>query len=621
MYRPARPRIQALIPLFFNLLGLAVVFTAFLLIVSRDARRVTLVAGALGPALGMWIVAPHALQRHYLHPETVGQWGIVVGFLTAVFLAWSLALGALTSWPVVAYWFLKQRAPVSPVLAVLWAAVTIPIGYVALAAGIELSVFSRLVSAGQLVTFAYIAAALTAAAVGTYFLTRHRQSPVSQTRVLALLFVVWLAGTAVVIARTPEGSEGVEPTTISKLERQPTRPPANPLLVIGLDGGSWQLIQPLIEKGRVPTFARLAANVRGTTHAAWPPYWSSPAWGAILTGYGIDELGVHEDLAARVNGLPLFELPLTLDLTLNPVYLVELALVRADVIEPSLAPREALRRPPVWERLSSAGVKTAVIRFPFTYPANDQAHLIVSNRVVSDLWAEMGVEPGRREDLVSPKPRTESLLSWFSEHLVVDETALRDILPSSPWPKPADAVMDPTEVVRMTFGNGQRTFLLAEDVIRREPDLDVVMLYVVDLDNISHALWAYRFPEQFPQAPPAQADVDALGPVADRYVEYLDGQIDRLIKAFPTPPNVLLVSDHGQEAAAGAALSLWKGTHSSRGVFMAAGPDIVGQRADLSVSYLDIVPTILDVLRFERPADLSGRSLLSQQAAVDEVSQ
>jgi predicted AlkP superfamily phosphohydrolase/phosphomutase len=568
----------------------------------------------------MWFVAPHALQRHYLHPETVGQWVLVVGFFTVVFLAWSLVLAALTSWPVVAYWFVKKRAPVSPMLALLWAAITIPIGYVALAAGIEVSVFSRLVSVHQLVRFAYIAMVLAAAGLVTCIALRRRGSTGSRFSVAVLVPVVWLGGTAATMVRNQNGSDGPDRATIPRLERRSAKPSANPLLVIGLDGASWQLIQPLIEKGRVPTFARLAATMNGTVHAPWPPYWSSPAWGAILTGYGIDELGVHEDLSATVEGLPLFELPLTLDLALNPVYLVELALVRANVIEPSLAPREALRRPPVWERLSSAGVKTAVIRFPFTYPASGQADLIVSNRVATDLWALMGVEPGRREDLVSPKRSTDVLLSWFSERFVVDETSLHDILPNPRWPKPADAVMDPTEVVSTTFANGQRTFSLTEDLVQREPDLDVVMLYVVDLDNISHALWAYRFPDEFPNARPAKADVDTLGPVADRYVEYLDEQIGRLIRAFPTAPNVLVVSDHGQEAA-GAAMSLWKGSHSARGIFMAAGPDIADRHADLSVSYLDMVPTILDILGFEQPGDLSGRSVLSKNATVDEPSQ
>ena len=606
--------------MFFNVLGLAVVFTGLLLVVSRDARRLTLVGGALGPALGMWIVAPHALHRHHLQPQTVGQWLIVVGFFTVVFLAWSTALAALMSWPVVAYGFVKKRAPVSPMLALVWAAITIPVGYVVLAAAIEVSVFSRLVSVHQLVRFAYIATALAAAGLAAYVLFLRRGSAVSRFSVAVLIPVIWLGGTAVLIGRNPDAAEGLPRAPIPRLERRSARPSANPLLVIGLDGASWQLIQPLIEKGRVPTFARLAATMKGSVHAAWPPYWSSPAWGAILTGYGIDELGVHEDLAAEVDGLPLFELPLTLDLVLNPVYLVELALIRADVIEPALAPRQALKRPPIWERLSSAGLKTAVIRFPFTYPAGNQADIVVSNRVVIDLWDLMGVEPGRREDLVSPRANAEFLLSRFNERSVIDEASLQEILPNPGRAKPADAVIDPTEVVRTTFSNGERMFSLTEHLIRENPDLDVVMLYVSDLDNISHAFWAYRFPGEFPNAPPAEADVAALGQVPDRYVEYVDRQIGRLIDAFPTAPNVLLVSDHGQEAA-GATMSLWKGSHSSRGVFMAAGPDIAEHHADLSVSYLEIVPTILDLLNFERPGDLSSPSLLQQRRTVAETSQ
>ena len=58
-------------------------------------------------------------------------------------------------------------------------------------------------------------------------------------------------------------------------------------------------------------------------------------------------------------------------------------------------------------------------------------------------------------------------------------------------------------------------------------------------------------------------------------------------------------------------LNLWRGRHSRRGMFLAAGPDVQRGCEQLKVSYFDIVPTMLDLLGFEPASDLTGRSVLS----------
>jgi hypothetical protein len=606
------------VDLVFNVLGFVIAVTGILLVISADARRVTFIGALVGTALGFWLVAPLSLHRHHLYPETPGHWAVVVGFFTVVFLAWSMVLAAVTSWPLVVHRLIaRSRSKVSPLSAALWTIVAVPSAYVVVAAAIELSFFSRLVSVSAFVTYGLMAAALAVICALVQRAAGRRRWELSWVTAVMLTGAVGLAGVGATFLRTPDSPRGGPAPAIPALLPRPE--PARPLLVIGLDGGSWELLQPLIDQGRLPTFKTLASTVRGTVDALWPPYWSTPAWGAILTGHGAAEIGVHEDLAASAKGLPLFELPLSLDLALNPLFLVELGLIRANIIEPSPVPRPALQRPPVWERLSQAGVRTAVVRLPFTYPARNQADIVVSNRVVTDLWDAMGVEVGREEDLVHPSGDA-TLLAWFDDRFTVDEGPLNRILPNPGWSKPPDAVLDPSEVARKVYSIGQRMFAVTEHLIRTEPDLDVVMLHVTDLDNVSHAFWAYRFPDQFPLTRPAQADIDALGAVPDRYLEYLDAQVARLINSFSTPPNVLVVSDHGQEAASQATMTLWKGWHSPRGVFLAGGPDIKKRSADLSVSYFDIVPTMLDALNIPQPPDLPGRSVIRQAEFVSAAS-
>jgi predicted AlkP superfamily phosphohydrolase/phosphomutase len=173
---------------------------------------------------------------------------------------------------------------------------------------------------------------------------------------------------------------------------------------------------------------------------------------------------------------------------------------------------------------------------------------------------------------------------------------------------PLDAAVDPVAALRVASDVGVRLFKVTDDIIRRDRNLDVAMMYFGDLDIISHAYYPYRFPEDFPLRPPAPADVAALGPVMDRYLEWFDGRLGELIRSFPTPPNVIVVSDHGFEAANH--VTLWRGWHSPRGIFLAAGPGIAHDATVRDVSYYDIVPTMLDLLDLKPAGDLRGQSVI-----------
>jgi hypothetical protein len=50
------------------------------------------------------------------------------------------------------------------------------------------------------------------------------------------------------------------------------------------------------------------------------------------------------------------------------------------------------------------------------------------------------------------------------------------------------------------------------------------------------------------------------------------------------------------------------GAHRREGIFVAAGPAIAPRTEGLDVSYYDVVPTIVDVLRFSKPAAIDGVS-------------
>ncbi len=595
--------------------GLGLFVGLMVLGLFRSARAATAWGALVGPLFGVWMIAPRVLRAHYLAVDGLQTWLVISAFFVVTFLALGLLLALVSSYGLAGLASLKRSSPTLPVEPFLWTALSLPVTYVLVSAAIQGTFFRQFPSWADLgLTALWLGAFGPILCAGDWTMRHLAGARVDSRRTrVAMMLAATVVGLVVLPIRTvpPRFRSG---HTVPALAPAAAKPHA-PLLVIGLDGGDWRVLRPLIERGDLPTLSRLVhTGVSGDVHALWPPYWSTPAWGAIVTGYGQDQLGVHEDLGAVAPGLPPFEVPLTLDLASNPAFLAEFALIQAGVIEPAPMSRDQLPRPPVWERLTEAGKRTAVVSFPFTFPARGQATYVVSNRIVPDLWAEFGVKPGSRDELVSPRKKAASLLKWFDNTRGGDASLAATLLPQGAWPMPLDAAVDPVAALRVASDVGVRLFKVTDDIVRRDRQLDVAMMYFGDLDIISHAYYPYRFPEDFPLHPPAAADVAALGPVMDRYLVWFDRQLGNLIGAFPTPPNVIIVSDHGFEAASH--VTLWRGWHSPRGVFLAAGPGIAHDATVRDVSYFDIVPTMLDLLDLKPALDLEGHSAVDADPSV-----
>jgi predicted AlkP superfamily phosphohydrolase/phosphomutase len=64
------------------------------------------------------------------------------------------------------------------------------------------------------------------------------------------------------------------------------------VLVIGLDGATWELILPWLKQGKLPTFKKLIkAGTWGALRSTIPPY-TVPAWNSLTTGRSPGELGI-----------------------------------------------------------------------------------------------------------------------------------------------------------------------------------------------------------------------------------------------------------------------------------------------------------------------------------------
>ena len=563
-----------------------------------------------GAALGSWLLAPRIVEMHRIRPESASQWIVLVGGLLLLFAL----TGAYLSFLAGLVLAVAERTVWKKFSNRRWAYALFSGGMVAAAYAGE-SILVHQLSYGsfdlseylaQLVAIVAFCLLLSTTCVVLYRALSLRTSPPDVRMMRWALGGMTVGGVLFTLVSASPASR--LSTDAIRLESSGSDAADVPLLVIGLDGGTWRLLDRAMREGSAPTFKRLVdRGTRGTVEALWPPYWSSAAWASILTGVSQETTGVYEDLAAFAPGLPVMQVPITRDLLLNPFYVIRAGLTASEVIRFTPPPRALLREKPVWQLLHEAGVDTAVVRFRFTYPPHGQAGVVVSDWVGNDQWESLGVQRTDLTGAVAPLARADELLAAFRSNAPSNPDLFERLLPGPEPEKPADALLDPIHELRIASDIDERTFEVTETILRKNPAQAFLAVYFGGLDSVEHAFWPYRFPDEFPVNPPAKKDVERLGPVMDRYVRYFDRRLNRLLELYATPPNVVIVSDHGQGASTSA--TSWRGWHTKDGMFIAAGPSVPRRADRIEVSYYDILPTIASLKGFSAP-NAPGRTVI-----------
>ena len=120
------------------------------------------------------------------------------------------------------------------------------------------------------------------------------------------------------------------------------------VLCLGLDGADYDLVRRLLEGDRLPTLARLARDgafgpLRSTIPAVTPTAWSSFLTGLNPAGHGIFNFSTNPNRGTQR---------------------VESAASRAGT--------------PFWRTLAAAGIRSAFVGIPFTYPAEPLDGIVVT---------------------------------------------------------------------------------------------------------------------------------------------------------------------------------------------------------------------------------------------------
>ncbi|HEX4825625.1 MAG TPA: alkaline phosphatase family protein [Candidatus Polarisedimenticolaceae bacterium] len=356
------------------------------------------------------------------------------------------------------------------------------------------------------------------------------------------------------------------------------------VLVVGLDGADWEIVDPLIAAGRMPHLAHLIEQGVRAKLLSISPMLSPVVWTTIATG-----------VEPRIHGVMDF-----------------LAPTAAGTSEPVTS--AARKVPAVWDLLSEAGVPVAVTGWWATWPAASVRGAMVTDRVAYQLF---GFDANAR----SAEGKT-----WPPE--LYDEVRKRIVTPSDvPWSdvrvyldglRTAPEQFDADERARLddfrTVLASGRTYLDVALALRsRTPAARFEAVYFEGTDTVGHLFMPYRDPRLTGVDPRRFASFHA---VVDRYYETADRQLGRLLEGRDDW-TVIVCSDHGfasddtrprttdSRIGHGAAAD-W---HRRFGILVVRGPSVRrGAKID-EVSVYDLAPTVLALFGQPVPISWPGRVL------------
>ena len=383
-----------------------------------------------------------------------------------------------------------------------------------------------------------------------------------------------------------EAPPAIDPATIFTGE-----PVVSRLLVLALDGATWDLIDPLLAQGRLPHLARLTENgVRASLQTLEPTV--SPAiWTTIATGFLPRRHGI-----LGFEGVP----------------------GRTMTTLPNAGMRQVKT---YWEILSGFGVTTGTIGWWATWPASPlgEGSWLVSDRVPYTRM-EAAIE---RAQLASGDTYPDSLLDVVAPLVErpneIDPAVLERFLKIGPEERDAFLGLEYRmgsylPEFKFVHQSDRSTLLLAMRLLRDRP-VDVASIYFTGIDTVSHLYWHFAFPEGF-SGRVTPADVTRFGPVIGLYYELIDGYLGELLAACGEGTTVLVVSDHG---FGGTGNLPWSGGHGALtpgapiapdGVLVLSGPGIRADGHRLAKAHvLDVAPTILRLLGIPPSEEMLGRVL------------
>ena len=359
--------------------------------------------------------------------------------------------------------------------------------------------------------------------------------------------------------------------------------PGARLLVLGLDGADWKVVDDLLGEGKLPNLARLIregvrARLKTIAPALSPVVWTSIATGFLPPEHGILDFLVEDIRTGR-------KIPVT----------SRQRKVRA-----------------IWNLLSEAGIPVGVIGWWATWPAESVDGYVVSDRVAYQLFGQTPVSEASPQGKTHPPELFAKIAPLITSPQAVTDQDLARFVRTDPggsesWSAQAESRLDEFRTV-LAAARTYEGIALALGSGRFQP---FEAVYFEGVDTTSHLFMPFRPPRR---SSATDQDYRHFSRTVDEFYIYQDEVLGRLLEKAGPETSVLVLSDHGfrsdldrptgDSRIAYATAASW---HRKYGILIMSGTPFRRGAILSEVSAVDITPTILTLFGLPVGEDMEGR--------------
>ncbi len=365
------------------------------------------------------------------------------------------------------------------------------------------------------------------------------------------------------------------------------------IVMLLLDGASFEYVLPRVAEGRLPAFARLLEKAAVMDLATVRPTQPDPVWAAVATGMYPSKNGVRSAASyyARNDSR---------GVDLLPDHCFSHALVHLGFIRDEPNAATTWRARPLWSIASQAGVRVGVARWPLTYPAAD-----VDGFIVSDRFHQLVGTIGEFDRAASPLDVLPALEAAFTE-------PTSDVEPqpagNGPGGDPGSGTSPEAEALRR-----DRLYSRAMHDLSAEMKPRLTALRYDGLDTVGHYYLRYTQPRSFRDVP--EEERRRFSQVIDRYYAFIDGEVGAALDAMTPGDLLMIVAGFGMEPLNPVKETIgrllgdadFSGTHERApdGFLIAYGAAAEPGRRQRG-SIVDVAPTVLYFLGLPVARDMDG---------------
>lgn len=392
------------------------------------------------------------------------------------------------------------------------------------------------------------------------------------------------------------------------------RPVDTKLVLIGIDGLWWKVMDPLLEQGKLPHFkALMDSGSYGPLEPLFPTF-SAAIWTSITTGKRTEKHGVTSFLVWKFpwSGftVPCFK---------TPKITAEINWMKTELVVEAPITNQFLDATPNWLMFSDHGLSVGTVNWWVSWPAHEVDGFVVTDHclynksyVMQNYMVKEGVTSG---DIYPPELLSELVRFAHGPNDITEEEIRRFINVEDPAFLDDFSAIDTYEYLDLAYEASMFKYSYPEDVTfsgaakyllqTRQPDF--FCLFLKGMDSMEHQYLKYYFADRHPDKLIPE-NLARFRDLIDNYYIYMDEVIGSLMAVAGPNTIFMVVSDHGFDEII-LPTGHYNHMEAPPGVFICSGPGIRKNHKIENAHVYDITPTILHLMGMPVAEDFDGKAL------------